>query len=129
LSTISKRVPRRFVGEEIDGKGVLRTDGFAYPVGAHGPLVDAACGPVIVGARFPEMVLKELQGLALNVEPGFDAKPRHLSRRRRPDAVKLSHRQRLDEGRPHLRRDHEKPVRLAVIGGEFREELVVGHSC
>ena len=42
--------------------------------------------------------------------------------------MKLSHRQRLDEGRPHLRRDHEKPVRLAVIGGEFREELVVGDS-
>ena len=60
------------------------------------------------------MLLKELQGLILKVEPGLDTELGHLSRLRRPDAVKLPHGQRLDKGRPHLRRDHEKPVRLAV---------------
>lgn len=75
------------------------------------------------------MLLKELPSLAHKVEPGLDTELGHLSRRRRTDAVKLPHRQRLDEGRPHFRRDDEEPVRLAVIGGEFGEKLVVGHSC
>ena len=129
VDDLLKHVPRRFVGEKIDGKRVLGPNGFAYPVGADGPLVDAARGPVIVGARLSEMLLKELQGLVLNVEPGLDTELGHLSRRRRPDAVKLPDGQRLNEGWAHLRRDHEQPIRLAVIGGEFREELVVGHSC
>ena len=71
------------------------------------------------------MLFKKLQSLALKVEPCIDTETGHLPRCCRPDAMKLSHWQRLDEGRSHLRRDHEKPVRLAVIGGEFREELVV----
>ena len=58
-----KRIPRGFVGEEIGGKRVLGADGFAYPVGADGPLVDAARGPVIIGARLPEMLLQESLGL------------------------------------------------------------------
>jgi hypothetical protein len=74
------------------------------------------------------VVLQEALGLTLKIESGLYTKLRHLSRRRRPNAVKLSHRQRLDERRPRLRRDHEKPVRLAVIGGEFREEFVVGDA-
>ena len=74
------------------------------------------------------MVLQEALGLTLKIDSGLDTEPRHLSRRRRPDAVKLPHGQRLDEGRPHLRRDHEKSVRLAVVGGEFGEELVVGNA-
>ena len=89
---LSQRIPRRFVGEEIDGKRVFCPDGFAYPVGADGPLVDAARGPVIVGARLSEILLQELQGLVLKVEPGLDTELGHLSRRRRPDAVKLPHR-------------------------------------
>ena len=74
------------------------------------------------------MLLQETLGLALEIEPGLDPEPRHLPGGRRPDAVKLPDRQRLDEGRPHFRRDHEKPVRLAMVGGEFGEELVVGHA-
>src|SRR6516162_3913196 len=78
VDNLSKRVPRGFVGEEICGERVLRADGFAYPVGADGPFVDAARSPVIVGAHFPEMLLQELQSLALEIEPGFDAESRHL---------------------------------------------------
>ena len=56
----SKRVPRRFVGElRSAGIRVLGTDGFAYPVAADGPLVDAARRPVIIGARLSEMMLQE----------------------------------------------------------------------
>ena len=36
------------------------------------------------------------------------------------------YRQRRDETRPHGRRDDEQPVGLAVVGGEFHQELVVG---
>src|SRR5262249_10500627 len=61
---LAKRVPRGFVGKEIGGECVLGADGFAYPIGADGPFVDAARGPVIVGAHSPEMLLQELQGLA-----------------------------------------------------------------
>src|SRR5205814_2721329 len=100
-------------------------DGFAYPVGADGPLVDAARRPVIVGARLSEMMLQETLCLALEIEPGLDTESPHLLGCRGPDAVKLPHRQGLDEGRPHFRRDHEKPVRLAMVGGEFGEELVI----
>src|SRR5215472_1025864 len=64
VDALSQRIPRGFVGEEIGGKRVFCPDGFAYPVGADGPLVDAARSPVIVGARFPEMLLQELHGLA-----------------------------------------------------------------
>jgi hypothetical protein len=74
------------------------------------------------------MVLHEALCLTLEIEPGLDTEPRHLPGGRRPDAVKLPNRQRLDEGWPHFRRDHEKPVRLAMVGGEFGEELVVGHA-
>ena len=42
--------------------------------------------------------------------------------------MKLPDRQRLDECRPHFRSDDEEPVRLAVIRGEFGEELVVGDA-
>src|SRR5215469_1503113 len=69
-----QRIPRRFVGEEIDGKRVLGADGFTHPVGAYGPLVDAARRPVIIRAHSPEMVLKEALCLALKVESGLDTK-------------------------------------------------------
>src|SRR5262249_47577363 len=58
VDDFSKRVSRGFVGEEIGGEGVLGADGFAYPVGADRPFVDAARGPVIIGAHFPEMLLQ-----------------------------------------------------------------------
>src|SRR6516225_4264986 len=128
VDDLSKRVPRGFVGEEIGGECVLGADGFAYPIGADRPFVDAARGPVIVRAHFPEMLLQELQGLALEIEPGFDAETRHLPRGGGPDAVKLPDRQSLDERRAHFRGDDEQPVRLAVVGSELGEELVVGDS-
>jgi len=53
------------------------------------------------------MLLQEIQTLALEIEPGFDAEHRHLPGCRRPDAVKLPDGQDLDIGRPHFRRDHE----------------------
>jgi hypothetical protein len=74
------------------------------------------------------MLLQEIQGLAFKVKPCFDTELHHFPRRRRPDAVKLSHRYRLDEGRPRLRRDDEEPIRLTVIRGEFRQKLVVGDA-
>src|SRR5436853_7830826 len=104
--------PSGFVGEEIGGKRVLRADGFSYPIGAHRPLVDAARSPVIIGARFPELLLQEGQSLCPEIEPGLDPQPPHLSGCRRPDAVKLPDRQGLDEYRPHFRSDDEEPIRL-----------------
>jgi hypothetical protein len=128
VDDLSKRVPRGFVGEEIGGERVLGADGFAYPIGADGPFVDAARGPVIIGTHLPEMLLQELQGLALEIEPGLDAETRHLPRGGRPDAVKLPDRQGLDERRAHFGGDDEQPVRLAVVGSELGKEFVVGDS-
>ncbi len=42
--------------------------------------------------------------------------------------MEFADRQGLDEGRPHLRRDDEQSVGLAVIGGELGQELVVGDA-
>jgi hypothetical protein len=39
--------------------------------------------------------------------------------------MKPLNRQRLDKTRPHLRRDDEETIRLAMIRGELGEELVV----
>ena len=97
VDDLSKRITRGLVSEEIGGERVLGADGFSYPIGADGPLVDAARNPVIVRARFAEMLLQEGQGLRPEVEPGLDPKSLHFGSRRRPDAVKLPDRQALDE--------------------------------
>src|SRR5215472_13901082 len=128
VDDLSKRVPCGFIREEIGGECVLGADGFAYPIGADGTFVDAARGPVIIGAHFPEMLLQELQSVALEIEPGFDAETRHLPRGGGPDAVKLPDRQGLNERRAHFGCDDKQPVRLAVVGSELGEELVIGDS-
>ena len=74
------------------------------------------------------MLLEEDQGLRSEVEAGLDPKSLHFGGRRRPDAVKLPDWQGLHKFRPHLRSDDEEPVRLAVIRGQFGEELVVGDA-
>src|SRR4029077_18939757 len=78
VDDLSERITRGLVGEEIGGKSVLDTDGFPEPIGADGPLVDAPRSPVIVGARFPEMLLQKGLGLGPQVEPGFDPQLGHL---------------------------------------------------
>ena len=103
VDDLSKRITRGFVGEEIGGKRVLGSDGFSYPIGPDGPLVDAARNPVIVGARLAEMLFQEGQGLR---PPGLDPKSLHFGSRRRPDAVKLPDRQGLDDREPGYK-DHE----------------------
>ncbi len=46
--------------------------------------------------------------------------------RRRSDAVKATDIERSDEVGPHLRRDDEQAIGLVVVGGDLREELVIG---
>ena len=74
------------------------------------------------------MVLEKGQGLRLEVEPGPDSELLHLPGCRGSDAVKLPDRQALDECRAHFGGDDEEPVRLAVIRGELRKELVIGDA-
>ena len=64
VDDLSKRITRSRVGEEVYGKRVLGADGFANPIGAYGPLVDAARDPVKVGARLPEILLQENPGFS-----------------------------------------------------------------
>jgi hypothetical protein len=71
VDDLSKRVTRGFVGEEIGGECVLGADGFSYPIGPDGPLVDAARNPVIVRARFAEMLCKKSKVCALRSSPVF----------------------------------------------------------
>src|SRR5262249_9792808 len=86
-----------FIVEEVSGKRVLGSHGFPYPIGTHRPFVNAASSPVVVGTRFPEMLLQVLQSLGFEVEPGLDSESIHLRGCRWPDAVKLPDRQGLDE--------------------------------
>ena len=62
------------------------------------------------------------------IATGRNSEFRHLSSRRRPDAVELADRQGLHKGRPHARRDDEQPVRFAMIGCQLGEELVVRNA-
>ena len=89
VDDLAERVPRGFVGEEIGGKRVLGTDRFSYPIGADGPLVDAARSPVIVGARFTEMPLQKGQGLRLRSSPVSIPSRAIFLAVAGPDAVKL----------------------------------------
>jgi hypothetical protein len=75
----------------------------ADPIGSDRSFVHAACDPVIIWPRLPEVLLKKGKRLLSEVEPAFDPEPIHLRCRRRPNAVELLDRQFFDEGRPHLR--------------------------
>ena len=74
------------------------------------------------------MLLQEREWFRSQVRAGFDAEALHLGGRHRPDAMKLSDRQRRDEGRTHFGGDHKLPIRLAIAGRQLGEELVIGHA-
>ena len=112
----------------MGGQKVLGAEHPPDPIRSERPLVHSPRSPVIVGARFPEMLLQKGQGPRPEVKPGFDPEQRHLLGCRRSDAVKLPDRQGLDESRPHFGSDDEEPVRLAVIRGKLGKELVVGDA-
>ena len=94
-------------------------------IGADGTVVDPARNPVVVGARFAEIGVQELQRLIANVYSGEEAQAVHLRARGWTDAVEFADRQRFDEARSHLRRDDVLSVRLAMIGGQLSQEFVV----
>src|SRR5271169_6229171 len=43
--------------------------------------------------------------------------------------MKPLHRERLDKARPHRWRNDEETIRLAIVGGQLGEELVVRDTC
>jgi hypothetical protein len=98
---------------------------FPYPVGSDGTIVNSARDPVIVGTGLSEVSIHELERLVAHVHAGENAERVHFRACRRTDAVELANRQPFHEAWPHLRRDRVLAVGLAVIGGEFREKLVV----
>ena len=114
-------------GGQVLEKGVLGADRLADAVGPDRALVHATRDPVVVGATPAELLLQERHALRPQVEPGADAEPVHLGRRHRADGMEPAHIEGLDEGGAAAGRDHEQPVRLAVVGGELGEELVIGH--
>ncbi|HYZ39494.1 MAG TPA: hypothetical protein VE687_02595, partial [Stellaceae bacterium] len=72
------------------------------------------------------MPLQKLQSLRPQIETRGDPEPLHLRGGGRSDAVESSDQQGFDEQGPFLRSDDKEPIRLVVIGSQFREELVVG---
>ena len=56
-------------GQEIGEKRILGADRFSYPVSADRTLIDATRSPIIVGTYLSEMLLQEMQGLALRSSP------------------------------------------------------------
>src|SRR6266481_3058438 len=59
--------------------------------------------PIVKGSRLAKVLLKERHRLRFQIETGFNPELVHLRRGRRTDAVEFADRQRLDEGRSHLR--------------------------
>src|SRR5450631_1975188 len=91
-------------------------------------VVDAPGDPVVISDRLAEIGLHEIVRLVAHVEASAEA-VHSSSRGRRPDAIKFAGRQSLDERRLHLhRRNDELAVRLAVVGGELGQKLVVGNA-
>ena len=72
--------------------------------------------------------MHEIERLVAHVEASVQPEGIHLSAGRWPDAVKLANRQGFYERRSHLRRDDVLAVRLAVVGRELRQKLVVGDA-
>lgn len=113
---------------EVGRERVLGADRFADAIGPDGAVVDAARNPVVIGTGFAEILLQEGEELIANVEAGPNSERVEFSGSCRSDAVKLSDRQLPDESRSHLRWDDVLPVRFAMIGGELRQELVIGNA-
>ena len=113
---------------EVGGERVFGADRFADPVGADLTVVDAPRDPIVIASGLAEIGLHEFERLVTHVEAGVEAEGVHLGAGRRPDAVKLADRQVFYERRPHLRRDDVLAIRLAVVGGELRQKLVVGDA-
>src|SRR5205814_6721816 len=71
---VPQLIASRLIGDEICGKRVLGANRFSYPIGADAAIIDGARRPIEVGARLPEILLKESQRLPFEVEPGPDPK-------------------------------------------------------
>ena len=71
---------------------------------------------------------QEILGLRTQIRGGAQTQAVHLCRRRRADAVEPADIEVFDESRTHRRGDRELAVGLAVIGGQFRQKLIVRNA-
>jgi hypothetical protein len=113
---------------QVSGECILGADRLPDPVRPDLPVVDASRDPIVVRAGLTEVGSHELQSLISHVEAGVQAERVHFRASCRPDPVEFTDGQAFDERRPHRGRDDELAVRLAVVGGELREELVIGNA-
>src|SRR5262249_60505314 len=81
--------------------------------------------PIEMPSCLPEISQQEGFVLRPQIARGEDPELLHLRRRRRADTMKPLNRERFDKTRPHLRRDDEETIGLAMIRGELGEELGV----
>ena len=88
---------------QIALEGGLGAGRLSRAVGDDRTLVLAIRDAEIPCSRFTEMLLQESEWFRSQVRASFDAEALHLGGRHRPDAVKLSDRQRRDERRTHFR--------------------------
>ena len=79
-------------------------------------------------AGLAEVLLKERDGVRLQIGAGEDAERIHLAGGRGADAVEFADRKIGHEGLAHIGRHHELAVGLAMVGGELGEEFVVGDA-
>jgi len=118
---------RLIIGRHVGEEGVLGADRLADTVGLDLAMADPSRNPVIVGPRDTEMLAQEIQTARAQVGAGLDAQPAHLGRRRRPDAMKLAHRQAGDKIRAARRGNDAQAVGLVLVRGDLGQELVVRH--
>src|SRR5438874_10395981 len=117
-----------FVVYQVLREGVLGADRFADTVGADGALVDAPRNPVIAGAGLAEISGHELERLVTHIHAREDTEAIQFRAGRRADPMEFADGEILNETRTHIWRDNELSVRLAVVRGELRQELVVGDA-
>ena len=80
-----------------------------------------------VDTRFAEMPGQESFGAVPKIRARADGQRVHLRLGRRADAMEPPDLEMLDKAGPHLWRDGELPVGLAVIRGELGKEFIIGN--
>src|SRR5262249_35410803 len=113
---------------QVSRERILRSNRLAIPIWDNRPVIDASADAVKMGSCLPKVLQQEGFILSPQIKRGEYPEVIHLRGSRGSDAMKPPHRERLDKGRPHLRRNDVETIGLAVIGSQLGEELVVRNA-
>ena len=110
------------------GEGVLGPDRLADPVGAYRAFVDAARDPVIIGAGLAECCCRKARRLRFRSSPVLMPSRSILALVAGPMPWNFPTGRVSTKPGPISGVMTKRPIRLALVGGELGEELVVGDA-